>query len=44
MLMIEGNSKKGEKWPKIKEKKQLKGVWRVQWEEEEWEEEKGRKV
>lgn len=44
MLTKEGNSKKGEKWPKEKEKKHLKGVWRVEWEEEEREEEKGRKV
>lgn len=45
MGMKEGNSKKGEKWPKEKEKKRLKGVWRVEWEEEEeLEEGKGRKV
>lgn len=30
---------KGEKWPKEKEEKQPKGVWRV-----EWEEGRGRKV
>lgn len=44
MLMKEGNSKKEKKWPKEKEKKQLKGVWRVEWKEETQEAGKGRKV
>lgn len=35
MKIGKGVKKKGEKWPKETEKKQLKGVWRV--EQVEWE-------